>query len=285
MKELIKALLTTSTERIKNPFISTYIFAWVAINWRPILYLIFFDANILRKISYIDKHFISIKNQLIIPLSFTIIYIVILPYLMWLFEFLSKIAIKNRKDNQRNQKIYDLQSSQKIAEEESILENIKANYREKADLNKQIGSLNEQIEKLNSRIESKDQEILDLNDILQQASSPSIMELTEDTPDKGKTIVEEAKLETEYNSFIKSDLFPYFENIATSISSHNSIPKNTPSLVRDKYKYTEIIEENYDEERQSVNYNFTQKGLSFYKLFLRQTNVEPPIIEKDDLPF
>ncbi len=46
MKDIIKSFFEASRDRIKNPLIGTFIISWIAINWRPIMILIFSEKTI-----------------------------------------------------------------------------------------------------------------------------------------------------------------------------------------------------------------------------------------------
>lgn len=84
MKDLIKTLFTTSSERLKNPFIGTFIFAWIAFNWKPISVLILSDDSIILRLKYIETEYSQISHQIWLPLLFALFYILILPYLFTL---------------------------------------------------------------------------------------------------------------------------------------------------------------------------------------------------------
>ncbi len=281
MKELIKTLLTTPTERLKNPFIGTFIFALMALNWRPILYMSSSKSTILERITYIDKNFISIYNQLWLPLLLAIFYIVALPYLTLLFERLTRKAVIDRKENQLSLKLSDLKSNQKTAEQESILENIKANYRDKADLNKQIEELNKKLKNNNITIKELESTIEGLNHEMETFSSmPG--PVSNDQPQFDDTL----SYTEEFEKFKKSDLYPFFGEIGTAISRKKTFPKNTTDIVKEKFKYSGLLEEIYDDESKD-NYNyFTVKGKHFWKEYLNGIKItESQEAEDDDLPF
>ena len=68
--------------------------------------------------------------------------------------------IKTRKNEIHVFNIFDIKNKQKLAEEESELENIKASYRDKKDLNKKIEILNTQLDIKDKTIVSLNHEIL-----------------------------------------------------------------------------------------------------------------------------
>ena len=155
MKELIKSFFESSRERIKNPLIGTFAISWVLINWKPIFILFLSDLTIEKRIHEIELNHTSLKYNLILPLIIALIYVIILPYLMWLIDELIKKSIKGRKGNIITQLILDVQGKQKLAIEENKLEDIKADYKDKAELNKQIEQLNKEIETKTNVIDSQ----------------------------------------------------------------------------------------------------------------------------------
>ena len=171
MKELLSTFLETSRDRLKNPFISSFILSWLAFNWKPLFIILFSSKNIESKISLIETKHVSLILNLWLPLSFALFYIILLPYLMWLLEELSNKAIKARKTNQINQQVFDIQNNQNIAKEEVSLENIRANYKEKADLNKQIDNLKNQILEKDSKIKEMNDKMTELNNEYQKMAN------------------------------------------------------------------------------------------------------------------
>jgi hypothetical protein len=132
MKDLIKSLIETSTERIKNPFVGTFIFSWIAFNWKSIMFLLVSDMKIQDRISYVETNYYSILNFLIFPLLLAFIYIVILPYVFVMFEFLVRKAVSARKRNLMNQKIDENSLKLQLLEKEIHLEDRKYALRRRA---------------------------------------------------------------------------------------------------------------------------------------------------------
>lgn len=68
MKDFINSILHTSSERVKNPFISSFTIAWLVINWKPILIIIFSTLTIEERVEFVSTHYLSFKNYFLIPL-------------------------------------------------------------------------------------------------------------------------------------------------------------------------------------------------------------------------
>ena len=51
--ELLETFFTIANQRIKSPFLGSFIFSWILINWKPIFYFQFSDEQINIKIKNI----------------------------------------------------------------------------------------------------------------------------------------------------------------------------------------------------------------------------------------
>lgn len=283
MKELIKSFFESSRERIKNPLIGTFAISWVLINWKPIFILFLSDLTIEKRIHEIELNHTSLKYNLILPLIIALIYVIILPYLMWLIDELIKKSIKGRKGNIITQLILDVQGKQKLAIEENKLEDIKADYKDKAELNKQIEQLNKEIETKTNVIDSQRIGLNTLNE--DYAELKALLKES----DKNEKISNPnfEKLKDEYLEFQKSDMYEYFREIGASIRNYNKFPDRINEIIKEKYLINEIVEEAIDEENRNYYYKFTDKGNFYWKEFVMGITVkkQAPTIDPDDLPF
>jgi hypothetical protein len=285
MKEIINSILDSTKDRLKNPLLGAFVFSWLIFNWKPLFYILFSNNSIENKINFITECYCSINNNFWFPLVFSIFYIVMFPYILWGFDKLSSKAIIGRKDNILNLNISDIKNQQKIAFEESELENIKASYRDKADLNKKI-------EILNNQLTEKDEIINIQNFELNQVKNDQtrLRDFIKTNTDSNLNDKEKINLQNQFLEFKKSDIYRFFREIGTDISRRNTLPNNIDDLVIEKYRLNEIIKEIRDEENNRLYYKFTPKGESFWKqyimsiTFLDKSN-EKVEDEPDDLPF
>lgn len=285
MKEIINSILDSTKDRLKNPLLGAFVFSWLIFNWKPLFYILFSNNSIENKIDFITECYCLINNNFWFPLMFSIFYIIMFPYILWGFDKLSSKAIIGRKDNILNLNISDIKNQQKIAFEESELENIKASYRDKADLNKKI-------EILNNQLTEKD-EIINIQNIeLNQVKNDQtrLRDFIKTNTDSNLNDKEKINLQNQFLEFKKSDIYRFFREIGTDISRRNTLPNNIDDLVIEKYRLNEIIKEIRDEENSRLYYKFTPKGESFWKqyimsiTFLDKSN-EKVEDEPDDLPF
>ncbi|MCF8297685.1 MAG: hypothetical protein K9J13_09105 [Saprospiraceae bacterium] len=271
MKNLVKAIFDSTTERIKNPFIGTLIVSWIIINWKAIAVLLFDDKNIIDRIIFIESNYVSLSNNLIWPIAVALIYIIVLPYIMLSLEWVIKTSTIKRKEYASEQSVIDIQLKQKLVKEEVELENIKANYQDKADLNKQIDRLNTEVLEMNSIIEERDNSVLrlerDLKDSkgLNNQLQRKIDEFKNDESTKAKSQLINAYLE-----FKKSGMFQYFLELGVSIVQEQKLPEKLPANIKRMYIDDQIIIERSVLGTKLHEYNFSKKGEYFWE----QLNVE-----------
>lgn len=234
------------------------------------------------KIQFIELNYISILYNLWLPLIFATLYVTLLPYLMLLFDKLSSKGLEGRKENLVQQNIFDILAKQRLAKEESILENIRASFRDKADLNKKIEILNDQIISQSETMEILEQRLADANE--KQLQYQQIIKQDNDEEYSSR---EKYDLAEQYLKFKKSDIYEFFRTIGSSVSRRNSLPNNMDDLIVEKFKHSDIIKEVRDEENQSIHYEFTKKGKWFWKEFIMNIQIIKNKKEEefDDLPF
>lgn len=280
MKEIINSILDTTKERLKNPLLGSFIFSWFIFNWKPIFHIIFSSNSIENKIDFVSDCYSSINNNFWFPLLFSIFYIVVFPYVLWGFDKLSSKAIIGRKENVLNLTISDIRNKQKIAVEESELENIKASYRDKADLNKKIEILTNQLNEKNEIINMQN---IEYNQIKKEENE--LKEFIKNNSDSKLYENDITDLNKQYIDFKQSDMFEFFQEIGPEISRRNSLPNRTNDLVIEKFKHSGIIKEERDAENQRNLYKFTTKGEYFWKQYVTNLRISKKPEEQDDLPF
>lgn len=200
---------------------------------------------------------------------------------MWLFDWISKKSWRGRKQNLLEQQVFEIQSKQKIAEEENILENIRAKFRDKADLNKRITVLTDQLNERDKTNEILKQEIKSLKEEQFQ-----LQELVKQQTDETLNSSEKEKLDKEYTEFKGSDLFDFFPELGYSIKKSRKVPNNMNDLVVEKFRHSGLIEEVIDNENHQIYNDFTKKGNYFWKKYVTNSRItKKKKDELDDPPF
>lgn len=280
MRELLNTFLDTTKERIKNPFIGAFIFSFVAFNWKPIFVILFASQTIQKKIKIVESEYTGLLYNLWLPILFALFYVLILPYIMWLFDRIASKAVVGRKENVVEQQLFDLRSKQRLAEQESRLEDIRASFRETADLNKKIDVLSTQIEERDKTIEVLQSELETAQD-----DQSRLQNFLRHQNDNSLTEKQKEDFAKKYESFKTSDLYEFFKEVGSEISRRNSVPNNMDDLIIEKFRHTDIIREVRDEENQRTYYEFTKKGEFFWKEYILNLKIVRKPDPKDDLPF
>ena len=175
IKEILQSLFDSSRDRIKNPVIGAFAFSWMAINWRIVLVLLFSDKKIIDKIQHIQDNYVDLVLNFWYPLGFSVFYVLVLPYLMALFDWLSQKAISYRRLISKNHRISEIQGRQEIAAEEWQLEKIRQGSPD-------ISGLKDKIVDLENQLTEKDELINTLRYQLESEGESSTSEEMENKP-------------------------------------------------------------------------------------------------------
>lgn len=141
LKDIINSIFHSSNERLKNPFVSSFIISVLILNWKAILILIFSDSKIDRKINFISNQYLTTNSTIIYPLLFALFYVIILPYIMQGISYLVKYAKTSQIEAFYEEEILKSNKRAELVRSEVKLERIKANSQELSDLNETINSL------------------------------------------------------------------------------------------------------------------------------------------------
>jgi len=160
LKEFFLSFFESAKDRLKNPIIGAFVIAWIAVNWRFLAILFFSGKTIEQKIEFIEANYFDINFNLWIPLAFAVFYVLILPYIMALFDWVSQKGIAARKRISKEHRLTDIQNRQEIAAEEWQLEKIKEGSPD-------IQAMKDKIQKLEIQLIEKDEVISNLSESLE----------------------------------------------------------------------------------------------------------------------
>ena len=251
MKELIKTIFTTSTERIKNPLIGTFVIAWIAFNWRPIAVFLFSEATIDIKIEVINTTYISIWNQLLFPIFISLIYTLLIPYLMLVFDFIVAFAISSRKAIKTKQIEKDLQSDIRVS-------TLKKNLEEANNKDINYSELSQTIENL---VKTSSLQNFVINLLI--------------TGDRDITKFENFDLKEmgyaieKYTKFRNTEFFVYFNDIVQSVKQSNTVPDGIDVKITHKYIEEGIIQQISLNHMPNKGYILTDLG-KIYKIIMKK---------------
>ncbi|GJN62357.1 hypothetical protein ELAK_25070 [Elizabethkingia anophelis] len=189
---------------------------------------------------------------------------------MLLFDKGTFWALKNRNKNLYNIKKIDIEGKTEIAQAEIELENLKSNYKEKADLNRKILELNSEIEINNGKIEN----LVTENNHLRRNINDYETSLNEKDwkIQELRSIVTETdnKLSDYYSDFINTpeSIIYEFVNSIHIINRYldNNIELNTQrkSLI-ERFLSLGLIEYINDKNNGQRKFSISDKGLYFIK--------------------
>ena len=188
MKEFIQSLFETSNERIKNPFIGSYITAFIVYNWRPLFLLIFSEANIEDKIVVINHEYCA-KEAILWPLAIALFYILILPYINLLFDYVLSFSNTKKDERKRDSILNNLKNKKAEAKYEREIAEERAGTRE-------VKELQDKIETLEKENELKTREITEFSSTSNSAVEQLQLELEQLG---GSNLDLELKLQNEKN--------------------------------------------------------------------------------------
>lgn len=194
MKELLQSIFLTSKERISNPIIGTFFISWTAFNWKPIIFLLTSDQKIEDKINYIDSNFSTMYNLLLYPLITVLIYILVIPYVNLLFEYLLEFSRIKRNFISISKQKQIIDNKKELAIEEIKLEEAQRDFKERKHQNNLIEDLHKSIQAKEEQLLIERERFNELNNKIKNESSYLNRRFQEDRKEfdvKMKSLIEE----------------------------------------------------------------------------------------------
>lgn len=187
---------------------------------------------------------------------------------MWLFDNITLKAIEGRNSNLYKNKLIDIKGKKNIAIEEIELENLKSDYKEKADLNKKIKQLEVFLEEKEQRLQEISHKLVSTNTQISELSQ----EIEKKEIDINKLIKENETIrilkDDFYNSYKKTpnEVKRNFVKIIPSLKNYFSGELTNESKREiETYLSLGLIELISTEKSQS--FKLTDKGLYFLSNF------------------
>lgn len=272
VKELFQSIFDSSNERIKNPFIGSYITAFILYNWRAIFLLVFSNATIEDKIVVINHEYCNL-GAILWPLAIAFFYILILPYLNLFFDLLLSYSNSKKNIRQKASIISKLEQKKAEAKYEREIAEERAGTSEISELKNQIERLNTENEKLSQQNkESFDRYTESIK--IKENSEKELSKALSDAENKLKKIENEYKNSTQNNTnksliqLIVSSLtekeFSYFKKYA----AYKENP-GTKSFSLDSTIMNRLIELGLIERGENVHV-LTDFGKQIYRLVKKE---------------
>lgn len=145
MRNLLNTISETTASRIKNPFTGAFITSWLVFNWKPLVYIIFSDEKIAEKIKYIESSYSNSWDLLLYPLSSTVIFLFVVPYINLGNEWFIKKSKTDREKRLHEDQILMIERDTRIAEKQAEKEIAVEIVRKQNNKNLEITALQEKI--------------------------------------------------------------------------------------------------------------------------------------------
>lgn len=202
VKEFFQSIYDNYTDRIKNPFIGSFMISFIIFNWRAFAIIFFSEWPMHCRIEWIESKYCNLSN-LLYPIGISFVYILVLPYFNLLIEYVLKYY-----NTEKQKKADDLETARLLKRKENakILRQIadeKAGTSEIINLQTKIESLQKENNDLveqnkvetkrwndrNSASIEKEKELINLVDGLTQEKNyleNSINEINRNTKSKSE---------------------------------------------------------------------------------------------------
>lgn len=267
--EFTKSFVDSARDRVKTPITGAYTMAFIVYNWKPILYLLFSEAAIEQKLIFVDSNYSGWK-AVFSPLIIAIIYIGLIQYVMWLFDWITTKAKKGRRTAYYDYKNHDLTELGKILQTELNNENIRAGKKEKEDLNNQIEKLNSEIQKMRddeiAKKESYDNNVQFLNNNLSKQTDlleEQVMNTTRITQEKNT--LELVLLNDVMRKLTEEEVLIFISYVQSYIHDRGSTLFEVPNNLEDMFLQEGLLVRN-----KNGSLTTSDKGHMFYEAFTKR---------------
>lgn len=261
LKDLINSIFHSSHERLRNPFVSSFIISTIILNWKAILILILSDLNIEARIFLVSKLYLTIYSCLIYPLCIALFYVIILPYLMQGIAILIKKAKTKQIENYFSEEILKTEQRALLVKSEVKLERIKANSKELSDLNETI----EMLKKSNSE---KDSLLKDMRKSYEELNIDYEKQMSNLIQVKNSNIPPGVRDEEYNNLKYDKEVYVLFKEIAefTEVGRNSIYSKNRmKSSGALKFLMNNSIVKIVSQEESHLRLELTNKGVVYWK--------------------
>lgn len=163
-KQLFNSVSNQAADRVKSLYTGTFIFSWLAINWKVLAYILFSKKSMEVKLEGFDKYFsdtlwfqswltsdVFIQNTLLKPLLISLIIVIAIPALNTFADFIKILSNLANNKLQRNFAGWmSPERSQSLLDEINILKSGQGNL---------FVEKNEEIDKLQGKISNLESQI------------------------------------------------------------------------------------------------------------------------------
>lgn len=270
MKEFLKNIFDNTLERVKSPFLGSFIISWIVYNWQAIVYFIRSkeDIEVILTTIGIEYNQSGSYTAWLIPLGFALFYVAILPYINLVLGKLSFFGKDLLKANAIKLKTNEYTAMIKLAEEQAKYEEAKSEYKTIKEANQKQISLIKEIEELKETLElEKEDRKKEVNEhVMAQKDLQAQLnfELSKNTNVYTGSWVSEYENQYEFE-FKKTSVFEKFERLAVNISIGNNVMNGLTQHDLLTFVRNNVLDRSPGEN--NLEYKLTLQGEAYWLLY------------------
>lgn len=267
ISEFRKSIQSVLYERISSPFSGAFFFSWCVWNWKLLYYLLFADEIVIDRITFVETHYINIKNGLLYPFLSTIFLIIIFPFIatgaywVWLKFKSWQYDLRNKVENKQLLSFEkSIELREEIRNQEIRFDKINQNKdNEIKFLKEELSTLLGERNKLAEEINSKQKEIVSLYESL------AVVNKVDSKKDNSTQIKLTSTIEEEFSKILSSQHIRYYKVLIDTITKGYTFNYNTITT-----EVVSFFESHGIIERQpNGTFRFTAKGLLFNQMYYK----------------
>lgn len=162
-------MLKPFNERMKNPFIASFIISWIIVNWKAIFYMIYSDESVKERFEN-SQGYTHWYTLILIPILSAVFFTFAMPYINLFIGWVNLNATRKKRRSIKENRKEEMQDEKEIQIENLKIEEAKTEYLERKRKNDEITNLtsknielNEEINRLNSEVNKREDKISTLS--------------------------------------------------------------------------------------------------------------------------
>lgn len=242
MKELVSAITQATANRLRSPFLGSFVLAWLAINHVQVIEFIFSDSAV--KIMLVKNREFEWTSDAIFPLATALLYTFALPFVQHYIDVAKHWLIDDKRTRANHDRLKDKYESLSEASEQQARASVDY-WREK--LNRDLDRWDEERVELQEQLASLQATINNNNETIstQTATNAQLekdLASSRTEAENHKNVAEQAtrdKSNAEATAFAQSELNKSNQEILQSIATYceHIIGESTDALHRELVKH------------------------------------------------
>lgn len=272
--DFFKDVYDSSKNRLKSPFISSFLISWLIFNWKGILIVLFSTFEMKDRIYLVETgEYTDVWTCLLFPSIAAIIYVIILPYLFWILDYASthsrNIRRAIRKTDRLN--VLDIESAIVIKKEQLAKQRVKtlSEENEESKIQSLISEKESLLEEAITSREIADKLRLENTKLKKQVSEKDLYSEVDHARDSWNRYIEE------WEVFSHSKLNKEFDFVV-DVYEKEEFPSFNESFITDM-SLREFYERGLILVRPDRGFTLTEKGTAFADFSLQKKRGNYPV--------